>query len=231
MPASVRCHPPGLDRPVAAEHPTSGNRAGRSRPSQTTNHAYPRSWWDNSGAESRRQDAASPSTPAPASPRGSPHRNWTPARHLRRRSDPPVTVARDRFRAVPWRGTRRRATTDGRLSASLVVGALDSGGSGWTARTRMSSVDSWRRDRPRCCAARICWVGDRDRAEDLLQTALVKTYLAWSRIRDVGAVEGYVRWTMVTTATSWWRGRRYQSASAVQVNRKSMWNVVDSPGT
>jgi RNA polymerase sigma-70 factor (ECF subfamily) len=27
-------------------------------------------------------------------------------------------------------------------------------------------------------------VGDRALAEDLLQTALVKTYLAWSRIRD-----------------------------------------------
>ncbi|MBA3618675.1 MAG: SigE family RNA polymerase sigma factor [Acidothermales bacterium] len=49
--------------------------------------------------------------------------------------------------------------------------------------------------------------GDYQLAEDLLQTALTKTYLAWGRIRDRGAVEAYVRTTMVTTQTSWWRTR------------------------
>ena len=53
-------------------------------------------------------------------------------------------------------------------------------------------------------------VGDHGQAEDLVQTALVKTYLAWSRIREPGAVESYVRRTMATTATSWWRGRRFR---------------------
>ena len=53
-------------------------------------------------------------------------------------------------------------------------------------------------------------VGDRHRAGDLLQTALVKTYVAWHRIRDLGALESYVRRTMATTATSWWRGRPYR---------------------
>ena len=48
-------------------------------------------------------------------------------------------------------------------------------------------------------------VGDRGRAEDLVQTALVKTYVAWGRIRDPEALEGYVRRTLATTATSWWR--------------------------
>src|SRR5215831_18131519 len=52
-------------------------------------------------------------------------------------------------------------------------------------------------------------VGDRDRAEDLVQTALVKTYLAWRRIRDTGAVEAYARRVLMTTATSWWRRRTY----------------------
>jgi RNA polymerase sigma-70 factor (ECF subfamily) len=52
-------------------------------------------------------------------------------------------------------------------------------------------------------------VGDRDRAEDLLQTALVKTYLSWWRIRDAGAVEAYARRILMTTATSWWRRRPY----------------------
>ena len=47
--------------------------------------------------------------------------------------------------------------------------------------------------------------GDWALAEDLLQVALTKTYLAWNRINDRGALEGYVRTTMVTTSTSWWR--------------------------
>lgn len=51
--------------------------------------------------------------------------------------------------------------------------------------------------------------GDRYDAEDLLQTALAKTYLAWGRIREHGALDGYVRRTMVNTNTSWWRRRRH----------------------
>lgn len=49
-------------------------------------------------------------------------------------------------------------------------------------------------------------VGERGKAEDLLQTALLKTYLAWGRI-DAGAVDAYVRRVMATTAVSWWRRR------------------------
>jgi RNA polymerase sigma-70 factor (ECF subfamily) len=49
--------------------------------------------------------------------------------------------------------------------------------------------------------------GDHALAEDLLQTALTKTYLAWGRIHDLEAVEAYVRQTMITTLTSWWRRR------------------------
>jgi RNA polymerase sigma-70 factor (ECF subfamily) len=47
--------------------------------------------------------------------------------------------------------------------------------------------------------------GDWASGEDLLQTALTKTYLAWPRIRDKTAVEAYVRTTMTRTAISWWR--------------------------
>ena len=49
--------------------------------------------------------------------------------------------------------------------------------------------------------------GDRGTAEDLLQTALTKTYLAWGRIRDKNAAEAYARAALVTTSTSWWRRR------------------------
>ena len=50
--------------------------------------------------------------------------------------------------------------------------------------------------------------GSRADAEDLLQTALAKTYLAWERIREREALDGYVRRVMVNTQTSWWRRRR-----------------------
>ncbi|GAA3209412.1 SigE family RNA polymerase sigma factor [Dactylosporangium siamense] len=60
-------------------------------------------------------------------------------------------------------------------------------------------------------------VGDRGRAEDLLQTALVKTYIAWDRIKDPGATEAYVRRVMATTATSWWRRRWSAERPAVSL--------------
>jgi RNA polymerase sigma-70 factor (sigma-E family) len=45
-------------------------------------------------------------------------------------------------------------------------------------------------------------------AEDLVQSALAKTYVAWNRIEDRSALDGYVRRAMVNTHISWWRRRR-----------------------
>lgn len=50
--------------------------------------------------------------------------------------------------------------------------------------------------------------GNRADAEDLLQTALAKTYVAWERIEDKAALDGYVRRVLVNTQTSIWRRRR-----------------------
>jgi len=47
-------------------------------------------------------------------------------------------------------------------------------------------------------------------AEDLVQAALAKTYLAWDRIEDPNALDGYVRRAMVNTHISWWRRRRVE---------------------
>jgi RNA polymerase sigma-70 factor (sigma-E family) len=47
--------------------------------------------------------------------------------------------------------------------------------------------------------------GDRQRAEDLLQTALTKAWFVWSRIE--WEPEAYVRRIMATTSASWWRRR------------------------
>lgn len=45
-------------------------------------------------------------------------------------------------------------------------------------------------------------------AEDLVQATLVKTYLAWEKIADAGALDTYVRRIMVNTHISGWRRRR-----------------------
>jgi RNA polymerase sigma-70 factor (sigma-E family) len=48
--------------------------------------------------------------------------------------------------------------------------------------------------------------GDHGRAEDLVQDALVKAYVAWPRIR-AGRAEAYVRTCVVNGRTDWWRRR------------------------
>ncbi|MER6332300.1 SigE family RNA polymerase sigma factor [Streptomyces sp. NPDC001034] len=45
-------------------------------------------------------------------------------------------------------------------------------------------------------------------AEDLLQTALAKTYAAWERIENQRALDGYVRRALLNTRTSQWRKHR-----------------------
>jgi RNA polymerase sigma-70 factor (sigma-E family) len=52
--------------------------------------------------------------------------------------------------------------------------------------------------------------GNKADAEDLVQAALAKTYLAWDRIEDRGALDGYVRRAIVNTHISWWRRRRVE---------------------
>ena len=47
--------------------------------------------------------------------------------------------------------------------------------------------------------------GDWALAEDLVQTALAKTYLRWHRLRDTEAGEAYVRRVLVTTCGKWRR--------------------------
>jgi RNA polymerase sigma-70 factor (sigma-E family) len=54
---------------------------------------------------------------------------------------------------------------------------------------------------------RSAWLltGDAHKAEDLLQTALLKAWRRWASIAKDGAVEAYVRRALVTTYTDWWR--------------------------
>lgn len=63
--------------------------------------------------------------------------------------------------------------------------------------------------------SRIAWylTGDAERAKELVQASLVKTYLAWSRVRDGEAV-AYTRRVMVNHRTDQWRRGRFEVLSA-----------------
>ncbi len=52
-------------------------------------------------------------------------------------------------------------------------------------------------------------MGDYQLAQDLVQEALTKTYLAWPRLRDVNNADAYTRRVIVTTSVSWRRRRSF----------------------
>jgi RNA polymerase sigma-70 factor (sigma-E family) len=70
--------------------------------------------------------------------------------------------------------------------------------------------------------------GNRADAEDLVQAALAKTYLAWDRIEDRSALDGYVRRAMVNTHISWWRRRRLEEYPTDEIPDQP---VADHSGT
>ncbi|MCF1509729.1 SigE family RNA polymerase sigma factor [Streptomyces glomeratus] len=47
-------------------------------------------------------------------------------------------------------------------------------------------------------------------AQDLLQTALARTYHRWDRIADKRLADAYLRRVMINTRTEWWRARRLE---------------------
>jgi RNA polymerase sigma-70 factor (sigma-E family) len=55
--------------------------------------------------------------------------------------------------------------------------------------------------------------GDRHRAEDLVQTALIRTYGAWARVRRDDAL-AYARRVLVNLHTDWWRRRPWREQPA-----------------
>jgi RNA polymerase sigma-70 factor (sigma-E family) len=47
-------------------------------------------------------------------------------------------------------------------------------------------------------------------AQDLVQTALVRTYPRWDGITDKTLADAYMRRVMINTRTEWWRNRRLE---------------------
>ena len=54
-------------------------------------------------------------------------------------------------------------------------------------------------------------VGDIGLAQDLVQEALIKTYVAWPRLRDPGNAEAYTRKAITTTAITWYRRKAWRA--------------------
>jgi len=54
-------------------------------------------------------------------------------------------------------------------------------------------------------------VGDHGLAQDLVQEALTKTYVAWPRLREVSRAEAYTRKAITTTYISWWRRKAWRA--------------------
>ncbi|MEU6927558.1 SigE family RNA polymerase sigma factor [Streptomyces sp. NPDC046385] len=54
-------------------------------------------------------------------------------------------------------------------------------------------------------------------AQDLLQTALVRTYGRWDGIADKSLADAYLRRVMINTRTEWWRARKLEEVPTEQL--------------
>ena len=62
-------------------------------------------------------------------------------------------------------------------------------------------------------------------AQDLLQTALARTYGRWDGIADKSLADAYLRRVMINTRTEWWRSRKLEEVPTEQLPDAS----VDDP--
>ncbi len=60
-------------------------------------------------------------------------------------------------------------------------------------------------------------VGDTQLAQDLVQEALTRTYVAWPRLRDPRNAEAYCRKAITTTAISWFRRKGWNNERPTEV--------------
>ena len=74
---------------------------------------------------------------------------------------------------------------------------------------------------PALLATAYLLTGDRHRAEDLLQSALVKALRHWPRIRRQGTAEPYVRRILVNEHRSWWRARRNREVPVAELPERA----------
>jgi RNA polymerase sigma-70 factor (sigma-E family) len=54
-------------------------------------------------------------------------------------------------------------------------------------------------------------------AQDLVQTALARTYPRWGDIADKKLADAYMRRVMINTRTEWWRARRLEEVPSAEL--------------
>jgi RNA polymerase sigma-70 factor (sigma-E family) len=91
--------------------------------------------------------------------------------------------------------------TTGPLGTERTVGRRDRSGFAEFAQARAGALHR----------AAYLMVGDSQLAQDLVQEALTKTYVAWPRLRDPRNAEAYCRKAITTTAITWFRRRGWNN--------------------
>ncbi|HEY2638866.1 MAG TPA: SigE family RNA polymerase sigma factor [Streptosporangiaceae bacterium] len=126
----------------------------------------------------------------------------------------PEIAPRDEITGVPPPRRSERTLSDyagnpQRVPAHASGTARPDGSSGASAGVSEPEFRDYVRTRRRALL-RIAYLLTRNEAdaEDLVQSALAKTYLAAGRIEDRSALDGYVRRAIVNTHISLWRRRR-----------------------
>lgn len=71
-------------------------------------------------------------------------------------------------------------------------------------------------------------VGDAALAQDLVQEALTKTYVAWPRLRDPANAEAYTRKAITTTAITWFRRKSWSERPSDQLPERSQPGPADA---
>ncbi|QNN52939.1 SigE family RNA polymerase sigma factor [Nocardioides mesophilus] len=74
-------------------------------------------------------------------------------------------------------------------------------------------------------------LGDHAMAQDLVQEALTKTYVAWPRLREVANAEAYTRRVIATTAISWARRRSWHERPTEEIPERQVPTESDAVAT
>jgi RNA polymerase sigma-70 factor (sigma-E family) len=64
-------------------------------------------------------------------------------------------------------------------------------------------------------------------AQDLVQTALCRTFPRWDRIADKGFADAYLRRVMINTRTEWWRARKLDEVLTRQLPDASVDDITE----
>ncbi len=74
---------------------------------------------------------------------------------------------------------------------------------------------------PQLYRTAVVILGDRQLAEDLVQSALVKTYIAWPRLRETGKAHAFTRRVMVNVSRDWFRKHSWSHESVSDTTTES----------